>query len=73
MLLAKAGVPLKNTIRTRIFLTNIEDWEKAAAAHREAFAAIRPVNTTLAVTALVRKDLVVEMEFSAQLHEPQAP
>ncbi len=65
--LAKAGAGLKNVIRTRIFLTRLEDWQAIGRAHGEAFADIRPAATMVQVAGLLDPDWRVEIEFDAVL------
>lgn len=57
-----AGGELENVIRTRIYLKNISDWEKAAKAHGEYFSAIRPACTFIEVKGLIKEDWLIETE-----------
>lgn len=68
--LEAAGGSLDDVIRTRIFLTHIEDWELAGRAHAEAFGRNPPASTMLAVHRLIDPDMRVEMEVDAVL-EPR--
>jgi len=57
-----AGGDLENVIRTRVYLKDISEWEKAAKAHGEFFADIKPACTFLEVKGLIKDDWLVELE-----------
>ncbi|MEM7765585.1 MAG: RidA family protein [Pseudomonadota bacterium] len=58
----EAGLQLSDVIRTRIMLTNIDEWERAAVAHREFFADIKPACTFVEVSRFIDKHWLVEVE-----------
>ena len=63
--LAKAGATFEQVVRTRIFVTDIDDWEAVGAAHGEVFAEIRPVSTMVEVSRLIDPAHLVEIEVDA--------
>lgn len=66
-ILARAGTSLAAVVRTRIYLTNADDWDALIAAHGVAFAAIRPACTMVQVSRLIDPRMLVELEVTASL------
>lgn len=63
------GGKLEDVVRTRIFVTNIKDFEQVGKAHGQYFSDIKPACTLVEVSALVDPEMLVEMEMTAIISE----
>jgi len=67
--LAQAGATMQDVVRTRMFVTNISQWEEIGRAHGLYFKEIKPAATMVEVKSLISPELLVEIEVTAVISE----
>jgi enamine deaminase RidA (YjgF/YER057c/UK114 family) len=63
--LRAAGASMTQVVRTRMFVTNIDQWQEIGRAHGEVFGTIRPASTMVEVKRLISPDMLIEIEAEA--------
>lgn len=66
--LLQAGSSMKDVVRTRMFVTDISQWQEVGKAHALFFKEIKPATSMIEVSSLIDKELLIEIEVTAVIH-----